>query len=447
MPRAMSASVAESSSTDLSIIKRRSYLNRASSAFSSQRPVSSHHPRHHRTTSSQVLPVETGLPSPPASNLDESEVFESNNSGTNGRAWRSSRHSRLSSFASSIRSSPGSESDDAHRVLENDENIASLKVLRRRRPLLHAFRDGPADEISPPLHTSDTSTDTTESVNDCPFPLQPLPMIIATHFGVSDTDTGRKLKRRCISSGTQYQTPPSTPDRFISTRSVSQDTSNNFHVSKRTNELSSSERLLRQNLASPDPFDSPTRARVGRRRISGNQVRNPSRTTSRNISGTNLLNPPMNASDAQARQVSTGAVWNVGGSSATAPSGPISAVPNGRGGFTGSGTNAPMYTSRFFEKESPDLDRGRLEGRLAAALDIDQASRIFNHSQSPERGRSETTGATGSSSKPPHPQSRTTWENGQWIRHRSFSRKHSVTFSSYGSGKMNLDIADLSSTR
>lgn len=267
---------------------------------------------------------------------------------------------------------------------------------------------------TPPTTPGSSST---KAVDACPFPLDPSPIIIGT------TINGRKIKRRCISAGELPLTPPTTPDRFIAHRTPSHDASRNFRVSKPTQQLSSVERLLRQGSDTPDPFRSPSISRQGRPRISSGQ-------SNRNVSGqahvvnsTNLLQTPTNPSNPQTRQVSTGAVWNVGGAAASAPSGPINGVPDGQGGLLGSGTNAPMYTSRFFESNTPDQDRGRLEGRLAAALNIDQASRIFNHSQSPDRSRGTKIKIAGSPSGSKHLEQRTIWKDGQWIREESMSRK------------------------
>ena len=257
----------------------------------------------------------------------------------------------------------------------------------------------------------------TNAVDSCPFPLDPSPIIIGT------TISGKKLKRRCISAGGLPLTPPTTPDRFIAHRTPSHDASEIFRVSKPTQQLSSAERLLRQGSDTPDPFRSPSISRQGRPRISSGQ-------SNRNISGqahvvnsTNLLQTPINPWNPQTRQVSTGAVWNVGGAAASAPSGPINGVLDGQGGVLGSGTNAPMYTSRFFESNTPDQDRGRLEGRLAAALDIDQANRIFNHSQSPDRSRGTKIKIGSSPSRSKLLEQRTVWKDGQWIRGESASRK------------------------
>lgn len=428
MPRVIAAAAAvENAPPNIHIIKRRSASTRASSAHSGQRYISHREIRPHQRDSSQLLSINTNLPSPPTSDSDADEASESiTRHGAACRVRRSLRRSRLSSSTSEIQSlpvsPPGSESDNINTPPKNDENDASLGALPRRRPLRFAFRDGPADGSSPPRQSPGPVINKPERVDILPFPLQPLPILTATEQGGTDSGRDKRLKRRCFSSGVQIQAPSATPDRFISNRSASQDVAKNFRISKRANELSSVERRLRQDLASPDPFDPPTSARVGRRQVSGIQISSTSQAASRTVSGTNLLNPSVNAANVQGRQVSIGAVWNVGGSASTGPIGPINSVPNGRGGFVGSGTNAPLHTSRFFERDSPELDRGRLERRLAAALDIDQTIKVLDHSRSPERGRSIIRSMIGSSSRS-CPPGRTIWENGQWVRLRSLSRR------------------------
>ena len=428
MPRVISAAAAENAPPKLRITKRRSASTRASSALSGQRYISHQDFRPHQRASSQVFSINTNLPSPPTSDSDADGASESiTRHGAACRILRSLRRSRLSSSTSEIISfpvsPPGSESDDIDTPSKSDENDASLGALPCRRPLRFAFRDGPADGSSPPLQSTGPTTNKPEGADLFPFPLQPLSILTAIQQGGTDGGRDKRLKRRCFSSGVQTQASLATPDRFISNRSASYDAAKNFRISKRANELSSGERLLRHDFASPDPFDPPTSARVGRRQVSSTQINSTGQAASRTVSGTNLLNPGVSAANAQGRQVSTGAVWNVGGSASTSPLGPINSVPNGRGGFVGSGTNAPMHTSRFFERNSPELDRGRLERRLAAALDIDQTIKVLNHSRSPERGRSSIRSGIGSISRS-CPPGRTIWENGQWVRPRSLFRRH-----------------------
>lgn len=423
MPRAVSGSAAGNIFTGLSITRRRSACIRASSPALNHQQNSNHPFRHRRAASSHVASVDPGLYSPPSSESDEPK--------SRGQGWRltirrvpkSPPGSRLSSFADSIPSPPESGSEN-YKPIENDENALGSAIQRRRRPLQLALPDGPADELGASVDGLGRVLHNVEYKDVPPFPLQPLPSIVAIHFPASVTQTKQNIKRRWASTGTPHQAVQSIPDRFISSRSTSQDATENFRVNKRTSELSSYERLLRHHSASPDPFESSTRARVARRQISSNQARNTGLAASRTGSGTNLLNPLGNPATAQARHISTGSVWNVGGSSATTPSGPITGISDGRGRFIGSGTNAPMYTSRFFESDTPEVDRGRLERRLAAALDIDQVSRVLNHSQSRERDKSQVFSRGGSNLKTSYSQPHTMWENGQWVRQRSTSRKY-----------------------
>jgi hypothetical protein len=73
-------------------------------------------------------------------------------------------------------------------------------------------------------------------------------------------------------------------------------------------------------------------------------------------------------------QISHGSVWTVGGLA------PFSfGVSNGRGGLTGSGTNAPLYTTTFSSSiPKAEEDREKHEGRLAKALELDRTQRIHH---------------------------------------------------------------------
>lgn len=443
MPYVKAAAAAEFTFSDSSIVKHRSTSASSSSTLSVQHHIFHQQHTHPQGGPSQALTNTTNLPSPSTSDSDQTDSSASHKSIRNLRkAPRSLRRSRLSSFASRKQSlpvsPPDSDSDGANRQPKNDENCADLGALHRRRPLRFAFPDGPADDTSPPLQESSNPTrEKPDELDPWPFPLQPLPVILAAGCGSTDRKEANKSNRRCFSSGVQYQTSSITPDRFIPDHSASRDAASTFRISKRANELSSSERLVRHNTASQDPFDSPTSARVGRRHISTNQASDLGGVASRTASGTNLLSPWANAANVQARQFSTGAVWNVGGSAATTPTAPIVSVTDGRGGFVGSGTNAPIYTSRFFERESSELNRGRLERRLAAALEVDPTTRVLNHSGSPDRGRSRARGAISSNSRSLGTPKRTAWEDGQWVRPKSLSRKH-ITSTSVASAENTL---------
>ena len=417
-----SKSIENHSSPGLLILKHRPSSANASAVSIDKWPTIKQEARRNRPASNQALSTDSGLPSPPDSDCGEPEVLEDNGIAAVRKALSGLHRSRYSSFASRIRSPPQSDSDEACVPSIKKENSLHVDRRRPRRPLLFTFQDGPSDANRPAPSTASTDDDNDSPPEFTPFPLHPSPGITKDNSRPLRPEK-KRLKRRCISSGTHYHRPTSAPDRFIPHRGVSQDASHSFHVTKRASELSKSERLLRHNLTAPDPFSSPTPTSNGRRRIASSPIRNTSRVSSRAISGTNLLSLATNSLSTSTRQISMGAVWNVGGSSTTAPSAPIIGVDSGRGGMVGSGTNAPMYTSRFFEKESPDQDRGRLESRLAAALDIDQASRVLSHSQSPARGKS-ATDTPGYTSRSSTPQQRTVWRDGQWVHLPSSSRKH-----------------------
>ncbi len=248
------------------------------------------------------------------------------------------------------------------------------------------------------------------------FPLEPLPKCVLDMGPKGDRGKHQNSKRRCVSADAKILTPPASPDRYISSRYSPQPQSSTFHASKSPQKLSGMEKLLRQNSASPDPFRSPTRQRGGTRVISGDNDEQESRSPSRSTSGPMVLGLLRSPLTIQQRQASAGAVWSVGGLTAASPTGPIHAVSNGRGGLIGSGTNAPMYTSRFLEGETPDQDLERFEGRLAAALDIDQTRRMLDIPGSPNRGGDASTGSVASKRKYPFINSRTRWEHGEWVQ-------------------------------
>ena len=73
----------------------------------------------------------------------------------------------------------------------------------------------------------------------------------------------------------------------------------------------------------------------------------------------------------------------------------------------GSGTNAPMYASDFFEKETPVESNERFAGRIAMALDIDRSGRVFEFSHT---AKLELKPSSNSTTK-----RNTVWKDGQWV--------------------------------
>ncbi|MCJ1309079.1 hypothetical protein MMC25_002734 [Agyrium rufum] len=268
-----------------------------------------------------------------------------------------------------------------------------------------------------------------------PFPLQP------SNFGSNKTispissprlrgrsrDRARDRPSRFLSDA---QPSSRSPDRYIPVRKSRDSLAKSFKLNKPPFYLSSSERLLRHEFASADPFTSP----VGRNNLLPQRETHDASTTALTAQGSVAHSNNNNnnnglglrrASLADAnRHVSAGAVWSVGGAAAAVePAGPVVAVHNGRGVMLGSRTNAPIYSAQFFDPETPDQSHLRFEGRLAAALEIDQTSRLLDIPRSPERGRS-----IGLDSAWPRGKRhrsvgspRTRWEDGKWVNDREES--------------------------
>lgn len=359
-----------------------------------------------------------------------------------GRSTRTKTDRSQQSFTGGLPSPPASESGEAETLtLEtNDEQQFSAMGLpqtpvsdteSRKTINSFPFPRTPTPEFQtdsriallPTTRTLSGAGKHVEDLDAFPFPLEPL------HDRVFDLgareDRGRRQdsKQRCVSAVAKLFTPPASPDRYISSRYSPQARSSTFRTSKSPQELSGTERLLRQNSASPDPFRSPTRLREGTRVGSGSNNGQQSRSPSRSLSGPTVLGLHRSPLIVQNRQASVGAVWAVGGSTAASPTGPVQGLPNGRGGVIGSGTNAPMYTSRFLDGETPDRDLERLEGRLAAALDIDQTSRMLDIPGSPKKAGHASTGSLASKRRYPFIDSRTRWEHGAWVQEGAPSRE------------------------
>ena len=263
------------------------------------------------------------------------------------------------------------------------------------------------------------------SSDSLPFPLRKVSIEAqqADTKPALEDDHGSPSRTRRAIRRYGYFTPPASPhretqDRFVPARKSPDSAIETFCLSKPTQHLTKEERFLRTSSASPDPF-SPRSPRhfhdPSRLSLPGNFPRN------RGVLSTNIR--PNTNSALPTRHVSAGTVWNIGGNAAAEPNHPVNAIPNGRGGLLGSGTNAPMFSSHFFEGETPDESTERFEGRLATALEIDQTNRMLEISQSPLRGkrsglpRGNT--APGRLSNSP----RTRWEYGRWVNDRMVSCK------------------------
>lgn len=174
---------------------------------------------------------------------------------------------------------------------------------------------------------------------------------------------------------------PTSPDRFIPIRDFDDSPSTPFHVNKSTQQLTPEEKLLRQRSPKADPFMPARPQRLASvpppqagRRLSPHYA--PHMVTESAVTGAHTANGPRDI----IRQISSGAVWHVGGA-ATAQDRPPLPIPDGAGGLLGSGTTAPMYTARFPPQTTTTEQREQHEARVALALDIDPASRLLTTSR------------------------------------------------------------------
>ncbi len=262
-----------------------------------------------------------------------------------------------------------------------------------------------------------------------PFPLNPKPILTHKCPAVTDAMASPRTPSRRWSSGRHCWTPPSSPDRYISNRQKPQEASKTFRVSKSPHQLSSSERLLRHPSATPDPFGPlvvpQTRYHRTAASVAGDVHMLRSRPGTMGI--TNQLTLQQDTLGLQNRQVSAGAVWNVGGSNAATHSGPIRSISDGRGGFLSSGSNAPMYTSHFYDEDILDHGLERMESRLAAALDIDLTSRMIDTSRTVRSTRSVSVNVAGVKRKSVHSEPRIRWKHGEWTQ-GGFQSRMSLRF-------------------
>ena len=190
---------------------------------------------------------------------------------------------------------------------------------------------------------------------------------------------------------------PSMPDRFITPRRSISSGPDTLRVSKPPHELTPAERMYRKRPRDSDPFMSRRVTPDAKTRLAMTPqpfgvARNASSSEAHHTVGTR-------------RSISAGSVWRVGGISS--PSSPTAAISDGRGGLLGSGTNAPMFSANFFDSETDDQGAVPFEGRIAAALELDQCRRVLDVSPPPKRSRP-------SAERYADPEFPTVWKDGRW---------------------------------
>jgi hypothetical protein len=363
-----------------------------SRAFSEAPPLFPHHYDSRENHEETEPSLATGILTPPCSDYEAHSQTDGFYTSNPGRTY-SSPLTPASEFGGIPASRDAREADFlAFEEIEEPEELRTEHSDLAQSSKLHAF---PTHSESPRAATST---------------LEP------------------SISRRLFNTGARHQTPPPNfSDRFISNRNSVQSPSKTFRLSKPPKELSGIERLHRDASSTPDPFTSPNVAHNRQSRLILFPPRRRYGGRGRSASVGSTFSGPSNVIRMPNRHASTGAIWNVGGNSATVPSSPVEGIPNGRGGLLSSGSNAPMYTSNFFEDEKSNQDHEYLEGRLAVALGIDRTTKLLSISQSFERPHSEYSPA-GRKSQVPKGEPRTKWINGEWAWEGSPSRKSTLRY-------------------
>ncbi|CAI6339216.1 unnamed protein product [Periconia digitata] len=201
------------------------------------------------------------------------------------------------------------------------------------------------------------------------------------------------------------------PDRFVASRRPPNITRESFELNKPSERLINGRLADRGEISHTDPF----RERLRRSVRMNEELRN-LRETHTILTGRANPNrrgaiPSLRRGSLAAwnREVSAGAVWNVGGSSVMSDT--VVGVPDGRGGLLGSGTNAPLYTSMFLSRPDPEAALEAYEKRLALALEVDLDDRILNHS-----APSSSSTAVPSSPQSPLGSTAHVWKDSAWTR-------------------------------
>ena len=308
-------------------------------------------------------------------------------------------------------------SDNEQYALRTPESSSSS--AKRAYPTPPASEE---DDVDDPAYLG---ADSDNSIDSLPFPLDPVPLPPLRSPAIFNKEPPQTPSPKRQNPLTPVAMPASSPDRYVSNRNSPQERIQIFRTGRLPNQLSPSERLLRHNTASPDPFGPLVLPRL-RNLGPTPEISSPGSPIGRAprpIGTTNVVSLPGSPLSAQNRQASAGAVWNVGGLALSQHQGPIRSVSDGRGGFISGGSNAPMYTSRFFDKDTSDQDFKLMEARLAAALDIDQTRKVLDISRSPISPRVASTGGIGSKRKLPYVEPGTKWLHGEWNRAGSRSRE------------------------
>jgi hypothetical protein len=342
-------------------------------------------------------------------------------------ARSNSRSSLDTDFRLNHKPKPPSEKVPVHDTAE----ITSLATFKgdqehcpvNKLPLQRSLSVFPTP-VSPDANVTDTEllaslSPTQASVEECsPIQLNRLPV---------RTSSSPLRPSQWVTRGghlSPQRSDTRTPDRFISSRRPPNVTRESFELSKPTHRLTAEERITRSNTSSADPFSR----RLHRSGRLNDELQILRETHSSITERANLNRRGANFSLRRSyftpgnRQISAGAVWNVGGSSVASDT--VVGVSNGRGGMLGSGTNAPLYTSMFLSRFDPEAELEAYERRLALAFDVDQTDRILEHSTSPSNPLA---GKSSIATSSPSIHTKHVWKDNAWTKDGITSRLFCIT--------------------
>lgn len=280
--------------------------------------------------------------------------------------------------------SPASSSlneESIQKDADGDLVLPDADAPQKSNRLPQRFRTSPHSSMSIDLTSPANSVFTApeDPCLDVPIPMVPAcpakdPFQIPTRDSKKDSLHLLSLSRWAPSNKSAHRARLTSKklDRFIPPRKSPRNSRESLRLGTATANLSNFEKTARQRHPASDPFSRKVpRSRMVQDSFRSLRVQG---STARGSSSPLDLNHPL-ALRHGPRQISDGAVWNVGGSAVVTDS--VTGIPDGHGGMLSSGTNAPLHTSMFLTESDPISEQEAHENRLAYAMGIDQAQRVL----------------------------------------------------------------------
>ncbi|KAI9725440.1 MAG: hypothetical protein M1828_003111 [Chrysothrix sp. TS-e1954] len=167
-------------------------------------------------------------------------------------------------------------------------------------------------------------------------------------------------------------TSTQTPDRFTIPRRAPHVSREALMVGKPTSALKYREKVRRRRSSHSDPFGYPERENES---LEPPRLLRPQRVLQPSHLRPRILGQRVEHALNTTRQISTGAVWNVGGRAAT--TNPMQSSQSSRTILNVPSNRTPLYTSRFLQGATSTTDIEMHERRLALALGIDRTKRVL----------------------------------------------------------------------